>query len=205
MKPHHFLQKLHSIISSLATKIPNDPIGCNDKAIPLFNCCGWNSDSYANHVFHCFVSKLLLMADLLVMGLLIHQVYIYVYSHKIGFKELRVWIFIACICGCINTFLHYGVFDRNLKSNTIVIIEIFRTSIFFLICLYFALRAQSLLKFKRKCISAIGIMYFTVFSMNIILAIVINVEIVDYNTSIAKGNNVIRGLNPLNLCSSIEF
>jgi hypothetical protein len=112
-----------------------------------------------------------------------------------------MWIWIVGLIQAVNVFVHYGLIRATMKSKTIVLIEILRNTIFFMVCFYYAEKSKKLMSYKRKCLQAITLFYVLTLSINLLLAIDIEIKIVAF-TDDPKASEII---NPTDLCSTLEF
>ena len=166
----------------------------------MFSCAQWATKSPAATVCYCIFDKSLLLIDLAVIALTVYQLWVYLSVHKIKIdQDFRIWVLGTSLIGLINTFLHYGVLPATWKARSFVLIEVFRNGIFFMICYYYCTKAGSLLSNRVKCLSGLRAMFLLILAVSMILAIDIWVHTVKYE------NGDKSALNPLNLCSSIEF
>ena len=131
----------------------------------------------------------------------LQQIIIYKTVHSIGFRDGRMWIWIVGLLQAVNVFVHYGLIKAQMKAKTIVLIEILRNTIFFMVCFYYAEKSKKLMSYKRKCLHIITLFYAVVMTINVLLAVDIGIKIAAY-TDDPKTNNYI---NPVDLCSTLEF
>ena len=142
---------------------------------PIFYCPESKTCQYGSFIMSCIFNKVLLVLTVAMFCVTVFQIYIYWFNHKL--KGFRVAIYGVCALSLLNTFIHYGVISPEDKSRSFVTIELFRATIFFMICYYYCEKMTSLLTYKRQCMTFMRLFYFVTFAINFILAIVIWVNI----------------------------
>jgi len=73
--------------------------GCHGakRAFPLFTC----SHVCSNNMAYCVMEKLLIVLGLIAMGLIIHQLYLYIKVYKINYTDSRVVMILLALLNCI--------------------------------------------------------------------------------------------------------
>jgi hypothetical protein len=140
--------------------------------IPLFDCAHWTQDpDYINNtsiaVEFCVAEKAIDVTSLALTILICHQMYVYYRHYKVGITAFRMIVYFLAMISSLNTFLHYGIFYANLRSETLFLIVIFEFITFFLICYYYTSKASGLLENKKFIIVLLQV--FFVISVSLIL------------------------------------
>lgn len=102
------------------------------------------------HVFHCVMYKTAVVFDLILMLYMGYQVYIYLIWVQVVVTDLRMLIWTLCIIYQFICFVEYGFIDFKFSITGLVIQDLFRNSIFALICIWYVLQSRKVLKYDRK-------------------------------------------------------
>lgn len=116
-----------------------------------------------------------------------------------------MWVFVFCICSSIWSIIHYGIIPSTERGKTFCIIEIFRYTIFFLTCFYYSHKAKKLITYKEECVSMLKVMFCLILLTSIVLAIFIDMEIMDYEDTPNKSKYNPDNIDPADLCAKLEF
>ena len=78
---------------------------------------------------------------------------------------------LLCILATCYTFFHYGVIPTGMRSGLFFIIEIFRLSILFWLCLYYSQRASGLLPNRKYFMKGLKILFILGLGFNVFLGV----------------------------------
>ena len=114
---------------------------------------------------------------------MLNQLRVYIIVHKISTSDKRIWIYVMCAIASINTFVHYGFLNKELRGETFFLIDIFSSTIFFMVCYYYCSRAGRLLPNGRVLILFLEIIFGICLLVIEILGIYIFVMIYNFHVN----------------------
>jgi len=94
---------------------------------------------------------------------------------------MRILIFAISFLSTLNIFIHYAIINPKTRSKSYFVIEIFRLSVFFLICYYYCNKASGLLPNKRIIRILLRILFIISLVTIMVIGGVISKLIVQFN------------------------
>ena len=115
----------------------------------IFTCEKGHAHHGENFLAYCIFNKLYLGTAFIGALCLLYQIYVQLKVLKSQYFELKVCIFYVAFLSSVNTIIHYSLFTEQLMFQTYFILEIFRFTLFFMVCYYYIQKASGLLPDRR--------------------------------------------------------
>jgi len=115
----------------------------------LASCENWTNHYGEHGMAFCISERIMVGVAVFTILMVLWQLYVYLWSHKISVLDFRVITFFMCLLSSINVFIHYGFFSTIDKGKTFFLIELFRFSIFFMMCYYYCKKASKLVSYQQ--------------------------------------------------------
>ena len=74
-------------------------------------------------------------------------------------SDSRMVIMNVCIVACLQTVVHYGILPNPMRARTFFVVEVFRLTILFSICLYYSSKASGLLQGRKSFMRRLKLLY----------------------------------------------
>lgn len=103
------------------------------------------------------MEKVFIAFDLLAIGLVIYQLYVYHKSHNIPFNDGRIITFILSLMSGIYIFVHYGLINARARGKYYFLIELSRFINLYSLCYYYSNKASGLIKNKNRLVKFLQI------------------------------------------------